>query len=119
MRRIRSSLAAAALACLAGSAAPALGQATASTPREERMEDLPPGPGREETFGLCSACHAYRLVSNQGLTRQRWDETLDWMSERHSMPKLEGADRDLILGYLAAAHPPRAAAGGFRNPFAP
>ncbi|MDB5590840.1 hypothetical protein [Enterovirga sp.] len=89
-------------------------------PREERVEDLPPGPGREETFGLCAACHAYRLVANQGLTRDRWDETLRWMTERHNMPDIQGEDRALILDYLAAAHPPKTApaAGGFRNPFA-
>ncbi len=83
------------------------------------MEDLPAGPGRDETFGLCSACHAYRLVANQGLSRERWDDTLDWMSQRHAMPKLEGEERALILDYLVKAHPPRAAGpGGFRNPFA-
>lgn len=98
-----------------------LGQtAPAVTPREERVEDLPPGAGREETFGLCAACHAYRLVSIQGLSRDRWDETLTWMTQRHNMPDLQGDDRELILNYLASAHPPRTspAAGGFRNPFA-
>jgi hypothetical protein len=68
---------------------------------------------------MCSACHAYRLVSNQGLTRDRWDETLTWMTQRHNMPDIQGADRDLILDYLAKAHPPKARPGGFRNPFAP
>lgn len=95
-------------------------QANPFTPRDERVEDLPEGAGREETFGMCSACHAYRLVSNQGMTRQRWDETLTWMTERHNMPALAGADRDLVLDYLAKAHPSKASpAGGFRNPFAP
>ena len=87
-------------------------------PREEKVEDLPDGPGRDEAFGLCSACHAYKLVSNQGMSRERWDETLTWMTERHNMPPLEGADRELILDYLAKAHPPRQATGGFKNPFA-
>jgi hypothetical protein len=92
-------------------------------PREESVETLPAGPGREETFYLCTACHAYRLVSNQGMTREKWDETLSWMTERHNMPDVQGADRDLILAYLAEHHPPKPApgrgAGGFRNPFAP
>ena len=100
-------------------AASALAQAPAFAPRDEQVEDLPEGAGREETFGLCSACHAYRLVSNQGLTRERWDETLTWMTQRHNMPDIQGADRDLILDYLAKAHPPKARPGGFRNPFAP
>lgn len=86
-------------------------------PREEKVEDLPDHPGRDETFGLCAACHAYRIVSNQGLSRERWDETLTWMSERHNMPPLEGEDRKVILDYLATAHPPKANTGGFKNPF--
>lgn len=90
-------------------------------PRDERMEDLPEGPGREETFALCTACHGFKLVSSQGMSRDRWDETLTWMTVRHRMPDVEGADRDLILDYLARHYPPRAPsrAGGFRNPFAP
>lgn len=98
-------------------APPAVAQQTLPAPREERMEDLPPGHGREETFGLCSACHAYRVVANQGLTRERWDETLTWMSERHNMPPLEGEERRTVLDYLAKAHPPKVSSGGFRNPF--
>ena len=91
------------------------------TPQDERIEDLPDTPGRDETFGLCVACHGYRIVSNQGMSRERWDETLTWMTERHNMPDLQGADRDLILDYLARHHPPKAPSrgGGFRNPFAP
>ncbi len=99
----------------------AQGPAPAFAPKEERAEDLPAGPGREETFGLCTACHGYTLVSNQGMTREKWDETLTWMTERHNMPDIRGADRDVILDYLAAHHPPKAPsrAGGFKNPFAP
>ena len=96
-------------------------QAPAFTPRDERAEDLPAGPGREETFGLCAACHGFRLVSNQGMTREQWDQTLRWMTERHNMPDVQGAERDAILDYLARFYPPRAPSrsGGFRNPFAP
>jgi len=95
-------------------------QPPAFAPREERPEDLPAGAGREETFGLCTACHGYRVVANQGMTREQWDATLAWMTERHNMPDVQGAERDLILDYLAAPHPPKAPArGGFRNPFAP
>lgn len=116
MRALRIVGAAALAVALAGPIA-ALSQ-TVPAPREERMEDLPEGPGREETFGLCSACHAYRIVSNQGMSRERWDETLTWMTQRHNMPPLEGDDRELVLSYLAKAHPPKADTGGFKNPFA-
>ena len=101
--------------------APPPAQALAFVPRDEQVEHLPDGPGREETFGLCSACHAYRVVSNQGMTRERWDETMAWMTQRHGMPDIQGADRDLILDYLARHHPVRGPVrgSGFRNPFAP
>jgi hypothetical protein len=37
------------------------------------------------------------------------------------MPDIQGADRDLILDYLAQHYPTHAPsrAGGFKNPFAP
>ena len=121
MARIRLPVALLVL-CAGTAAAPAGAQApSAFAPRDERLEDLPEGAGREETFGLCTACHGYRLVANQGMTREKWDETLTWMTERHNMPGIQGAERDLILDYLATRHPPKAPAraGGFRNPFAP
>ena len=98
----------------------ALAQAPAFAPRDERAEDLPAAPGRDETFAMCSACHAFRLVSNQAMTRDQWDDTLTLMTKRHNMPDIRGADRDLILDYLAAHYAPRTPGrGGWRNPFAP
>ena len=79
------------------------------------IEDFPEGKGREETANMCAACHSGRLVSQQGMTRAQWDETLDVMTERHKMPKLEGDERALILDYLAASFPPRR--GRAPNPF--
>jgi hypothetical protein len=80
------------------------------------IDDFPEGKGREETANMCAACHSGRLVSQQGMTRPQWDETLDVMTERHKMPKLEGDERALILDYLAAAFPPKARRGT-PNPF--
>ena len=87
-------------------------------PRDEAPEEFPDAPGREETFYACTACHGFKLVAQQGQSRRQWDETLDFMTEKHTMPKLEGDDRKLVLDYLEAAFPPRApAARGFQNPF--
>ncbi len=80
------------------------------------IDDFPEGKGREETANMCAACHSGRLVSQQGMTRAQWDETLDVMTERHKMPKLEGEERALILDYLAASFPPKARRGA-PNPF--
>jgi hypothetical protein len=101
------------LGCCAG--AGALAQ-TAFAPRDENPEDFPAGAGREAAFYACSACHNFKLVAAQGMTRRQWDDTFDWMTEKHKMPALTGKDRTVVLDYLEAAFPPRAPRGG-ANPF--
>jgi hypothetical protein len=92
----------------------------ARAPDPDSMEAMPNFPGREDAFNLCSACHSMRVVGRQGMSRQRWDDTLTWMSEKHSMPPLEGAERISVLDYLEKAYPQTApSAGGWRSPFAP
>jgi hypothetical protein len=94
--------------------------ATGVRPNDETPEQYPAGPNREDTFYFCTACHGFRIVAAQGMSRARWDESLTWMTERHNMPKLEGEEREKILDYLATAFPERQRApGGWRNPFAP
>jgi hypothetical protein len=86
------------------------------TPGDEKPEDYPPGRGREETFYACTPCHGFRIVAQQGQTRRQWDDTLDWMTERYSMPPLQESDRTAVLDYLEAAFPPRARQR-WQNPF--
>jgi hypothetical protein len=86
-------------------------------PPEEQPEQYPDGPNRENTFYFCTACHSFRIVAQQGMSRERWDESLTWMVDRHNMPKVEGEDRAKILDYLAAAFPERTQPGGWKNPF--
>lgn len=99
--------------------APAHAQAPADfTPSDEAPEDFPNHPGREEAFYGCTACHGFKLVAQQGQTRRQWNDTVDFMTEKHNMPKLEDDNRKIILDYLEAAFPPRApAARGWQNPF--
>jgi hypothetical protein len=73
----------------------------------ETPEVLPEGHGREDTFYRCTACHGTAVIRRSGLSPERWDELMDWMTERHGMPPLEGEERRLIVGYLAGAFPPR------------
>jgi hypothetical protein len=98
-------------------ARPAAAQTAAFTPSDENPEDYPAGPGREDTFYACTPCHGFRLVAQQGQTRRQWDDTLDWMTQRHAMPPPDEAARRTILDYLAAAFPPRTEPRGWRNPF--
>lgn len=99
----------------------ALGSPAAGQEPED-INAFPDFPGREESFGFCAACHGFRLVAQQGMTREQWVASFPWMIERHAMPELDPADRDVILDYLAKAFPPRAPAGGragWRDPFQP
>ncbi len=91
--------------------------AQAFAPRDESPADYPAGPGRDQAFITCTPCHGFKLVAQQGQSRRQWDDTIDFMTQRHSMPKLDGNDRAIVLDYLEAAFPPRRAPGGWQNPF--
>lgn len=67
---------------------------------EQEMALLPAGEGREEVFYLCSACHSIKTVVQQKLTREVWDETLDYMVSEQGMPELDEEERLTILNYL-------------------
>jgi hypothetical protein len=84
---------------------------------EETPESLPEGKGREETFYGCTGCHGTAIIRQQGMTRERWDETLNVMTSKHGMAAYDGELRDLILDYLATTFPPRRRAPA--NPFLP
>jgi hypothetical protein len=88
-------------------------------PREEQPEDYPEGPNREDTFYFCTACHGFKIVAQQGMSRARWNETIDFMVTRHKMPDVQGAEREKMLDYLERAFPERRQPGGWKNPFAP
>lgn len=94
---------------------------SASVAQEETAETLPDFPGRSETFGYCIGCHSMKVVSRQGMERTGWDETLRWMTEKHSMPEPDLEMRKILLDYLAQAFPPNTPGqgGGWVNPFAP
>jgi hypothetical protein len=97
-------------------AALALAGAAAGQEAEE-PSIFPEGPHRDEVFYLCTACHSSRLVRNQAMSRERWDATLTWMSERHGMPELEGEERAHFLDYLSAHFGPAAGSDERHAPF--
>ena len=66
----------------------------------EDYAGLPPGPGREEVFYTCQACHSLMLVLQQRLSREDWDETLVWMVKEQDMPQPDPEERKIILDYL-------------------
>jgi hypothetical protein len=86
-------------------------------PHNDKVEDLPDGPGRDLTFYTCTACHGVALIKAQGLTRELWDHSFDLMLERHRMPPVTPQERAEILDYLAEQFPPRRRSRGGDNPF--
>jgi hypothetical protein len=86
------------------------------TPTDETPEMFPAHPARDDTVALCSACHNFKLVAAQGMTREQWSGSLDWMTERHNMPALEGDERKAVLDYLETAFSARRPLTGRRLP---
>ena len=80
--------------------------------QDDAYQGLPPGPGRDEVLAWCSGCHAMPTVTQQGMSRSRWDETIDWMVAEQSMPKPTQAEREVLLDYLAAHYSETRGGGG-------
>jgi hypothetical protein len=123
LRSTRKMAGAIALAVMAGLvpmlATDGSAQGKRQRPAEEGPEQYPAHPSRDDAFYFCTACHSFKIVAAQGMSRERWDESLTWMVDRHNMPDVQGEDRNKILDYLASAFPERTERGGWKNPFAP
>ncbi|MGB1237175.1 MAG: c-type cytochrome [Pseudomonadales bacterium] len=58
-------------------------------------------PGAEKTFAYCSACHSERIVTQQGLTREDWEELLEWMVDEQGMDEIPEGDYETVIHYLS------------------
>ncbi|MCY3876967.1 MAG: cytochrome c family protein [Rhodobacteraceae bacterium] len=63
-------------------------------------------PGASETFDTCTPCHSERIVAQQGLRRDQWDELLNWMVEEQEMEPVDADLRTVILDYLGEHYGP-------------
>jgi DMSO/TMAO reductase YedYZ molybdopterin-dependent catalytic subunit len=61
---------------------------------------LPEGPDRDAVYFNCSACHSIQLVAQQHLSRERWEELLDWMVAENGMHPLSPWARTRVVNYL-------------------
>lgn len=82
----------------------------------EDVSALPAGPGQEETFHGCIACHGTAIIRRSRFTRDEWNGLMDWMVERHGMNPLEAEERRVIVDYLARHFGPAPVVRA-RNPF--
>lgn len=62
---------------------------------------LPSDTGGEEMVIFCAPCHSLKLVAQQGLSRDAWEETIQWMYDEHEMEPMEPTDHKLVLDYLS------------------
>lgn len=110
-------IAAAFIAVLLLTALDATAQSRRERPPEEGPEQYPAGQHRDDTFYFCTACHGFKIIAQQGMSRDRWSDTFDTMTKRHGMPDVQGEQRDQMLDYLSSTFPERRAPGGWKNPF--
>lgn len=64
------------------------------------LGDLPNGPGAEETYYQCVACHSTSIIRQQRVTDARWNYLWDWMVEAQGMVEPDDETKGVILGYL-------------------
>ena len=62
--------------------------------------------GAEATHAHCTVCHSERLVAQQGLTRDEWEEVLEQMVEEHGMTPVGEPALGRILTYLSTHYGP-------------
>lgn len=67
---------------------------------DPELGNLPVGPGAEDTYYQCIACHSTAIIRQQRLTDERWDYLWTWMVEEQGMYEPDEETRDLILTYL-------------------
>lgn len=62
--------------------------------------------GAAVTHAYCTVCHSERIVAQQGLTREDWLETLEYMVEEHGMAPIAAPDFERIVEYLSTHYGP-------------
>ena len=73
----------------------------AAPPAVQDWQGLPEGPGREDVFYTCGACHSLMMVKQQRLPRHEWEKTLAWMVAEKGMADPDPATKGRLLDYLS------------------
>lgn len=86
----------------------------AAIDRSDVVMGLVQAPGRDQVLANCVACHSTALITQNRMSRERWDATLTWMQETQGLWPIAAPDRARILDYLALTQGPEAegAVGG-------
>jgi hypothetical protein len=70
------------------------------------IQSLKPGKGREQVQINCIPCHSTAIITATHATRERWDELITMMQQKHGLWPLIPTIRAQLLDYLAATQPP-------------
>lgn len=54
----------------------------------------------------CTNCHSSKLVTQNRMTAERWNETIKWMQETQNLWDL-GRNQEVIVNYLVTNYPPK------------
>jgi hypothetical protein len=54
----------------------------------------------------CTSCHSAKLITQNHLSRDRWEKTIRWMQKNQNLSDL-GTNEPIILDYLAANYGPQ------------
>jgi hypothetical protein len=76
------------------------GQPEVNVVRDPEFDYLPVGPGMEDTYYSCTACHSSQTFQQMRLTDARWDYLWNWMIEEQGMPDYGEETREIVLAYL-------------------
>ena len=78
---------------------------------EDRIENgIHVRTGLKEAAGLmtvvnnCTNCHSSKLVIQNRMTEERWNETIKWMQEKQNLWQL-GENQEIIVNYLVENYP--------------
>lgn len=61
--------------------------------------------GMSVVIGNCTNCHSAKLVTQNRMTAERWNETIKWMQETQNLWDL-GDNQEIIVNYLVTNYPP-------------
>ena len=64
------------------------------------------GEGLMTVVNNCTNCHSAQLVTQNRMSRERWEATIRWMQETQNLWDL-GANEPLILDYLSTHYAPQ------------
>ncbi|MFT4662877.1 MAG: hypothetical protein ACI8XB_003170 [Patiriisocius sp.] len=67
---------------------------------------LKDGDGMFVVIANCTNCHSAKLVTQNSMTAERWNETIKWMQETQNLWDL-GENQEVIVNYLVKNYPPK------------